>query len=383
MRDLNTIRCLSRRHTVSLLSVTWTQPDRTDIDALLEYCERVDTVLNVRTAPSRAAAIAKGFFAGRPVAAYPYYFDELSSKIGEIFETQRIDVVSFEQIYVAGYLDALPREHSCRTVLSLHNIASSQYLSMAGLHAGRAGKAAQRIKAWLMGRMEHQYFDRFDHVIAVSEREADVLRTRYPGRRVSAIENGFDGAGTKMLAEPARGNDLLFVGNMLYGPNTDAVTCFSTEILPIIRSSVPDARLFAVGASPPEWLRLSTLPHLVITGRVDDVLPYYEQSRVAVVPLRAGGGTRLKILEAMAFGRPVVTTSTGCEGLEVRHREHLLIADGAAEFAECVVELVQRPELGRALTRNARQLLELRYDWEVINKKLTALYDNELAAGAH
>ena len=379
MRDLNTIRCLSRRHSVMLLSVTFAPHDPAHLDALREYCEHVDTVPTLRSSPRRAAALARGLLAGRPIAAYPYYIEELSLKIRHVLATRPVDVVSFEQTYVASYLGSIPQGHRCRTVLSLHNIASSQYHSMASLRGGAAAKAAWRVKGWLMGRMELRYLDRFDCIVAVSERDASVLRAGHPRRRVSVVENGFHAAGVTPLAEPHEGNNLVFVGNMLYAPNADAVIYFAEEVLPIVCRTVHDARFLVVGASPPEQLQPSARPNVVVTGGVDDVVPYYEQSRVAVVPLRAGGGTRLKILEAMALGRAVVTTSKGCEGLDVRHREHVMIADSTADFARGVVELLQRPDLRQALARNARHLVETRYDWSIINEKLSAFYENELS----
>lgn len=379
IRDLNTIRCLSRRHSVMLLSVTFAPPDPTHLDALREYCEHVDAVPNLRSAPRLAAAFARGLLGGRPIAAYPYYFEELARKIRHISLTRHVDVVSFEQTYVASYLDSLPRDHGCRTVLSLHNIASSQYRSMAALRGSAAAKAVWRVKGWLMDRLEDRYLDKPDYIVAVSERDASVLRAGHPRRRVSVVENGFDAAGTRPLPEPRGGNNLVFVGTMLYPPNTDAVIYFAEEVLPIVCRTVPDAAFVVVGMSPPEQLRRSARPNVVLTGSVADVVPYYEQALVAVVPLRAGGGTRLKILEAMALGRAVVTTSKGCEGLDVCHGEHVMIADSAADFARCVVELLQRPDLRQELARNARRLVETRYDWSIINEKLSAFYDNELS----
>jgi glycosyltransferase involved in cell wall biosynthesis len=143
---------------------------------------------------------------------------------------------------------------------------------------------------------------------------------------------------------------------------------------------VPDARLYVVGPQPPRLVdRLAVTGPVIVTGGVPDVRPYYQRSRIAIVPLRAGGGTRLKILEAMALGRPVVSTSIGCEGLDVRDREHLLIADTEASFAESVIELLGCAELRERLTRNARGLVESRYDWEIVNRTLADVYRRVLA----
>jgi glycosyltransferase involved in cell wall biosynthesis len=164
---------------------------------------------------------------------------------------------------------------------------------------------------------------------------------------------------------------------MQYAPNRDGVRHFAEAIFPTVRAAVPDATLYLVGHRPP----LSPSPQVVVTGRVADATPYYEAARVAVVPLRAGGGTRLKILEAMAHARPVVSTSVGCEGLDVRHGEHLLIADAPSAFAGAVIELLRSAPLRARLADNGRRLVEARHDRRAIERQLAAVYGEPSAPG--
>jgi glycosyltransferase involved in cell wall biosynthesis len=160
------------------------------------------------------------------------------------------------------------------------------------------------------------------------------------------------------------------------------VLYFCRSILPLVRREVPNVRLVVVGHSPTLQVRsLAARDDVVVTGSVPDVIPHYRQARVAVVPLRGGGGTRLKILEAMALGRPVVSTSLGCEGLAVIDQEHILIADTPAEFASRVVQLLADADLRRVMTVKARSLVEAQYDWPIISQKLLALY-RDLASQA-
>jgi glycosyltransferase involved in cell wall biosynthesis len=162
---------------------------------------------------------------------------------------------------------------------------------------------------------------------------------------------------------------------MGYEPNDDAVLYFCRDILPIIRRTVPGVELWIVGRDPTPAVRALASDTVHVSGRVDDVVPYYERSAVAIVPLRAGGGTRLKILEAMALGRPVVTTTIGCEGLDVRDNEHVLIADTAESFAARTVQLINSPELWQAIAARARELVVNQYDWDAIAGQMLRLYE--------
>jgi glycosyltransferase involved in cell wall biosynthesis len=162
---------------------------------------------------------------------------------------------------------------------------------------------------------------------------------------------------------------------MGYSPNIDAMLYFCDEILPLIQAQVPNVKLVIAGQHPaPAILKLAERAGVSVTGAVPEVTPYYQQARLSIVPLRAGGGTRLKILESMALGRPVVSTSLGCEGLQVVDQEHLLIADTPVEFAQRVIQLLQDRELRARLAGQARRLVESRYDWSVISANLLRVY---------
>lgn len=380
LRDLNTIRCLARDHSVLLLSLLWDPAEREGLGPLREFCEHVDTVSMGRSLHGRVAGVAEGVLAGRPLAASAFYRPAMACKIRRILASRPVHLVVFEQIYVAPYIDDVPAPRTARTVLSLHNVAADQYRSMIGTSAG-AASAALAIPKWLlMSRMERRYARRVDHCIVVSPREAGRLRRALPEASVSVVANGVDTRAQRPLEEPEAGHVLLFVGRMQYAPNADAVRHLCRRILPLVRRAVPDVRLDLVGEHPPDVVtRLAETEGIVVTGGVADVVPYYRRSRVAVVPLRAGGGTRLKILEAMALGRPVVSTSVGCEGLDVRDREHLLVADTPASFAAAVVELLGSPDLRARIARNARRLVESRYDWEIVNETLRDVYRGVLA----
>jgi len=158
----------------------------------------------------------------------------------------------------------------------------------------------------------------------------------------------------------------------------DAALYFCNQILPQLKRAMGKVQVWIIGANPtPEVLALAG-EDVHVTGRVEDVVPFYRRCAVAVVPLRAGGGTRLKILEAMALGRPVVSTTIGCEGLEVIDAEHLLIADSPQQFAEKITLLLTDKNLFNRIVNNARRLVSDKYDWEMIARQLLDIYDKAL-----
>jgi glycosyltransferase involved in cell wall biosynthesis len=166
----------------------------------------------------------------------------------------------------------------------------------------------------------------------------------------------------------------MFIGSMDYPPCVDAALYFCREIFPRIRHTISAAEFWIVGRNPGSEVLQLAGDGVHVTGQVDDVIPYYRQSTVCVVPLRAGGGTRLKILEAMALGRPVVSTTIGCEGLDVVDGVHLLIADTPEQFAEKTIRLLTDRQLYQDISANGRQLVVTKYDWNIITSHLTQIY---------
>jgi glycosyltransferase involved in cell wall biosynthesis len=180
---------------------------------------------------------------------------------------------------------------------------------------------------------------------------------------------------------PQEPHDLVFTGSMDWMPNEDAIVWFTEAILPLVRAQVPDVTLTVVGRNPP--VRVQALgerdPSVRVTGRVDDVRPYVERSAVFVVPIRIGGGTRLKIYEAMAMERPVVSTTVGAEGLPVRDGVDAVLADEPQAFADAVVALLRHPARARAIGQEAAAVVRARYGWGAVAADFAA--QCEAAAG--
>jgi glycosyltransferase involved in cell wall biosynthesis len=218
-----------------------------------------------------------------------------------------------------------------------------------------------------------------DRVVAVSDVDAEALRQLAPGLEVTVIPNGVDLEFNRPgAASPAAGmgaNALVFTGKMDYRPNVDAVIWFVTAVLPGILARIPDARFYIVGQQPHVRVRaLAEHPAVTVTGRVPDVRPYIAGAGVYVVPLRIGGGTRLKVLEAMAMGQALVSTHLGCDGFDFEHGGQACFADDPATFAEAAVALLRDRARAAALGRSARAYVEANFGWDAIVPRLEALY---------
>lgn len=386
-RDYHLIKAVATRHPVILLSQLERADEAQHIPHLQTFCEHVDVVApQPQSWVSHVRRLAVWLRAGRPLAAYSYVHDAMSAKINACLFRWPVDVVQIEHSFLAPYIDFFPvpawkeslPDRRPVTVLDLHNIGETQYRRMLNLNMG-SGEWFLFLVKWLMMRgWEVRYAAKYDQVLTVSSRERDWLTATNPRLRVSVVDNGVDTVAYRPLDPSPMTGRLLFVGTLGYAPNIDAVLHFSDAILPLIQRDNPDVTLHIVGRYPrPQVRSVATRPGVMLTENVVDVRPMYEQADVCIVPLQAGGGTRLKILEAMALGRPVVSTTVGAEGLAVVDGEHVLLADTPELFARQVARLLNEPELRTRLVENARRLVETHYDWATLGKRLEGIYKNE------
>ncbi len=376
IRNFNLIKHISKEHSVLLLSLLYFPPVA-GWESLKEYCQVVDFVeKRPRRIREHIAATVRGCLARRPLATHLFFWEELADKIRRIAETWRVDILQIEHSLLAPYVEAFPPGLPVKKVLSLHDVGFVQYRRYLQMRIGAAQRVLSLMKwAAFARRWAVRYAERFDHCVVVSPEEQALLRKTNPRLRVSLVENGVDTQLCQPLDEAPSGNLLLFVGSLMYPPNVDAVLFFCDSILPRIRRDVPDAKLLVVGHHAPSRVqKLAAREDVIVTGQVPDVRPYYQRAKLSVIPLRAGGGTRIKILEAMAYGRPVISTSLGCEGLDVVSGEHLLVADTPAAFSERVVEALKDKGLRERLSRTARALVESRYDWSTMAQRLLRMY---------
>ncbi len=260
---------------------------------------------------------------------------------------------------------------SARKIIVAHNIEASIWRRYYENERNPFRRAYIALQSSKVTHFERQAFTWVDGATAVSRAEADVIRGFNVPYDVAVIDNGVDLSYFRPGQAVPRPHSLVFTGAMDWRPNQDAVLYFVQRVLPLIRKQISDVTFVIVGRQPPERVRaLAGARGVTVTGTVEDVRPYIDQAALYVVPLRIGGGSRLKILEAMAMQKPVISTSIGAEGLRVSDKENILLYEDAPTFAEGVIRLLQDEEEQRRLAAAGRALVEREYGWEQLGRRL-------------
>jgi sugar transferase (PEP-CTERM/EpsH1 system associated) len=377
LRIYNLLYRLARGHEIWLATFIPAGQSATYVSHLQKFCQGIETVVfqnkGVLDHPLDALLY---LMKGLPPDLRIYRSHELTAKIRDLINRIDFDIIQIEDSHMGIYLERIPKEIHPKTLLTFHDVNFRKYDRMTQVETKNTRKA----RIWLHSRMmrcwEPFYAEKFGRCIAMSDSDRCLLQAANPRLKIDVIPNGVDTNQYQPLPYSENVPVLIFVGNMAYRPNIDAVTYFCLSIYPRIKREFPQVEFWIVGKNPSsEVIRLSG-NGVRVTGQVDDLVPYYSSSAVSVVPLRAGGGTRLKILEAMALGRPVVTTLIGCEGLDVVNGKHLLIADSPNQFAEHTLQLLRNKQTWLSITQQARDLVVNRYDWDVIAQSLEHLFED-------
>lgn len=300
-----------------------------------------------------------------------YRSSEFGAELGRVLEDTRPDLVHVDSLDLSAYL---PRVAHLPTIVTHHNVESRLLRRRAEGEASPFPRAYIRHQGRLMELEERYWAGRVALNVVVSEGEAALLRSICPDARTAVVPNGVD---TKLFTPrpSAEGRGIVFVGSHSWLPNRDAMEYFARDILPRVRAAVGEVPVTWVGRASGDVRTFFRREHGIhLTGYVDDVRPHVHDAACYVVPLRVGGGTRLKILDAWAMGAPIVSTSIGCEGLEGRDGENILIRDEADSFADAVIEVLNDAELRGSLGSNGRKTAIDTYDWSVIGAHMMPLY---------
>ncbi len=339
----------------------------------LEFCRRAVSV--PRPPRYRPAKIVRGLAGRWPLPIVNYTSEAMIGAVRGLLRENRFDLVHLDSFHLAACEAAVRSElGGAAAIYGWHDIPSELMRRYGSMPGPVARRFYARYTARRMERVESEILKTAFGHIACSEREREVLLERWPQARIAVIENGVDTRAyspESRVREPKR---IVFVGAMHYYANVDAVTWFAQRVWPEIHRRFPEYRFTIVGADPkPAVLALRAIAGIEVTGTVESVAPYYREAFAAVVPLRVGTGTRLKILEAMAAGVPVISTELGAEGLAVSAGKNILLAESEAEWVEAL-EWLQEPERSNRMAGAGRDLVCSRYDWETIGDKLAETY---------
>lgn len=400
IRNFNIIKGLAAHHELHLL--TFSLVKAPDIAPLRDLCPRIE----ILPAPSRSFATraAETFIAPLPDMARRLYSPALAQRLDAMLQAEHYDIIQIEGIEMGSYwLEKSPQAGTPKHAPAPKTVARATPAAVFDNHNAeyilqktayetdrrnptRAHAAVYSYIQWhKLERFERELCLSVNQTVVVSPQDARALNSLDSRINPAVIPNGVDveyyvpseGVCSKPLAEQS----VVFTGKMDFRPNVDAALWFADEILPPLRRNLPLAHVAFVGQKPaPQITSLANRPGIEVTGWVPDTRPYISDAAVYVVPLRMGGGTRLKVLEAMAMGKAIVSTSRGVEGIACRDGREVIIAERAEAFAAAIVSLMRDPSRARELGMNARQLAVSSYDWRLLIPKFEEVYDSTVAS---
>lgn len=367
IRTYQMLRELVKQHRVTYLTLDDGDAAPDAADRAAEYCHelvRVPHRAPKKFTPGFYAHVARTLGSPLPYAVARYRSRAMRDEIARRVTQGDVDLLVCD--FLAPSVN-VPEELPVKRLLFQHNVEASIWQRHADVATNPIYKALYRGQWRRMRRFEARECARYDRVVAVSAEDADRMRRDYGVRDVASIPTGVDTEyfrpGSPDRVAPS---GLVFTGSMDWLPNQDAVRFLIEQVLPRIRASVLDVTLTVVGRNPPPALVAACAgePGVTFTGWVEDVRPYIERAAVYVVPIRIGGGTRLKIYEAMAMEKPIVSTTVGAEGLPLDDGRHLLLADSPDAFADAVVRLLQDAAGARELAYRGAEYVRERFGWD-------------------
>jgi len=378
IRSFHIAKALARVHEVTLF--TFYPEDRDDQHHTLVpvFHKLVTHALKVSSGRGFGEAISylANFFAPLPYSITKYCRPEVASHLREVLAAERYDVILCDFLTPAA---VVPFDVGIPVVMFTHNVEATIWQRQWQAATNPAWKFVFKREYEKMRTAELDYLGRCRHVLTVSDTDTAVFARDIDPARITTIPTGVD----IDYFQPMGGEEadsLVFTGSMDWMPNEDAILYFVEEVLPLIRARRPNTALWVVGRKAGRKIRAlaESDPGIHVTGRVEDIRPYIARGSVYVVPLRVGSGTRLKIFEAMAMGRAVVSTTIGAEGLPVTSGSDIVLADEPRCFADEVCRLLASPEERKRIGDAARRLVDEKYSWAVVAKHVESVLRSQL-----
>ena len=384
IRTLNLLIRLAKNHRITYVGTH--NPDRAEGRAALEFLGdhgvnaiEVEHAVPSKSGPAFYARLAANLASPLPYSVATHQSPALTRAVGQIAGSRQVDLWQAEWAAAVSSFRGLP---ASRKIVMAHNVETliwERYFENETRPARRWYIGRQCVK---FERFERQAFAQVNRVVAVSADDAALVRKRFGMPRVDVVDNGID---RDYFGSPTADRDpwtILFLGSLDWRPNQDALAQLLDQIFPAMRAAEPRVRLDVVGRHPSAALlkRAASLAGVTLHADVADVRPFLARSAVMAVPLRIGGGSRLKILEALASGLPVVSTAVGAEGLCLADGEHLTIADSNDDMAAALLRTLRDPAAARILAEAGREVVRERYDWDALAVALEGSWERCLVA---
>lgn len=368
LRIYNLLCGLAQDHEVTLLSFADRSNIAPNVSELESFCQEIQ-IVPWKPFNSHSLHARLGFLSLKPRSIIDTFSPEMRTRIEQTLLEKDYDVVIASEVDMAAYSQYFRGLPALFEEVEIGVLYERFTRSKSFRHRLRFGLTWLKHRSYLISLLKN-----FQACTVVSEQERQYLSQAVNGyHTVEIIPNCVNLTSYGHIQEVLQPNTLIFTGSFNYSPNYEAMLWFLREVYPAIQTQIPDAHLSITGDHANR--SLPPVNNVTLTGFVDDVRPLIARSQVSIAPLRTGGGTRLKILEAMALRTPVVATSKGAEGLEVQAGKHLLIADTPETFAQAVIRLLKDPKLRQQLTENAYQLVRKKYNWEVVMPRFLQLVE--------
>jgi polysaccharide biosynthesis protein PslH len=367
IRSYCILKELAKTHAVTLFTFYAAHPNdlHSDLDDMFDRVVNLSLPIATNRGVGELANFAKNIFSSLPHTVSKYCRPEVIARMRELLAGQNYDVIVCDFVVAAA---AIPWEVACPKVVFTHNVESLIWKRHLEVSRNPIWKLVSWGEYQKMMRFEKYFLGKSQHVLTVSEADRDFFSRFIDRSKMTVISTGVDTEYFRPAPGPEQPYSLVFTGSMDWMPNEDGVLYFLHSILPLIRREIPQVSFTIVGRQPSSKLRAAAAsePGVQVTGTVEDIRRFVHQGSVYVVPLRIGSGTRLKIFEAMAMGKAIVSTSLGAEGLPISNDRDISIADSPEEFSRKVCLLLRDPGERRRLGSAARQLVEQHYSWSSV-----------------
>jgi sugar transferase (PEP-CTERM/EpsH1 system associated) len=362
------IKYLAEHHRVELVCLSSSKDETEKTGPLKEFCDAVDIIVVPRMA-SRIRAL-RGFFSSKPLTLWFFRSKRLRRLVERRLQEKPFDAILAFSSSMAQFI---PFHRSVPRIVDFADVDSDKWFQYAD-HAGFPSSLVYQLEGKRLQRYERSLLSRIDACTVISSEEERLLRPYAGDTPLFTLPNGVDLDYFRGSSRPSGHPRLIFIGVMNYFANVNGVLYFHEQILPRIREEIPETEFVIVGGDPPPAIRrLGRDRNVQVTGYVRDIRPLMEEAAVCVVPLRIARGVQNKILEAMAMGLPVVTTSRALEGIDARPGEDIIVADDPGDFAARTVRLLGDPQMRAGFSRRARAFVESRYRWNNCLQKLNAI----------
>jgi len=371
----NTIKYLSMRgHDIILISIT---DKKKKIPEMEKYCRWIPIQKHTG---STIIGLLSNLFSKKPYTISKYHSNEAKRIILEILKKVNVDLVHLDGLHVAYYgafikqklgLPIILREHNVETKI-MERFYKNQHNPFIKLYAYFQYKKLYNYEAKIS--------EIFDRCFMITKKDEKLIKQMNPKAKTAVITSGVDTSYFSPIEIEEEPYSIISVGSMDWMPNVESILWFHNKILPQVKEKIPQAKLYVIGKAPPNCIRKLKNEDIIVTGFVEDVRNYIAKCQVFIVPLRTGSGMRIKILVALAMRKAIISTSVGCEGIEVTDGKNIHIADTPEDFAQKIVKLLNNKEERRNIGKEGLKLVKDKYQWERIAEQIEGEYKKILEA---